>query len=447
MRGNPASGEGVRRRPRYSHGVQSISVSPAAPRFLLPRHRIGLVLALLASAAALFPWLIDSGPSLRYAIDIDVYREGAKAFLAGDNLYTRSYSVGGIELPFTYPPLAAILFIPLALVPYGVALVGWTLLTAVLMWWCLAVVLRHVLPALADADHRVIAVWLLPLALVAEPVRETLAFGQINVILMALVLADTLTRRPLLPRGVLIGLAAAIKLTPAVFILVFLVQRRWRSAAVTFLSGVGFTLAAAAVSPGTSLTYWLNTLSDTSRIGNEAYSSNQSIRGFLARLTEPGEQASTVVWSVLVVLALGLITAAMLRVHHVTRSAEPALGVVLLASTVALVCSPVSWSHHWVWLIPVAVALAWTAWQRRSAPAAVLAALTLAAVFASPHWLLPNDYGLEYTWPWWAHVAGNSYVVVALAVVATAVAAPRVLVPAAGFRAAGSSGGITDHRR
>ena len=124
MRGNPASGEGVRRRPRYSHGVQSISFSPAAPRFILPRHRIGVVLALLASAATLFPWLIDSGPSLRYAIDIDVYREGAKAFLAGDNLYTRSYSVGGIELPFTYPPLAAILFIPLALVPYGVALVG-----------------------------------------------------------------------------------------------------------------------------------------------------------------------------------------------------------------------------------------------------------------------------------------------------------------------------------
>ena len=130
MRGNPASGEGVRRRPRYSHGVQSISVSPAAPRFILPRHRIGVVLALLASAATLFPWLIDSGPSLRYAIDIDVYREGAKAFLAGDNLYTRSYSVGGIELPFTYPPLAAILFIPLALVPYGVALVGTALMRA-----------------------------------------------------------------------------------------------------------------------------------------------------------------------------------------------------------------------------------------------------------------------------------------------------------------------------
>ncbi|QGU05023.1 glycosyltransferase 87 family protein [Corynebacterium comes] len=405
--------------------MQSISVSsPAAPRFTLPHHRIGVILAILASTAALLPWLIDSGPSLRYAIDIDVYRQGARAFLASDNLYTRSYQVGGIELPFTYPPLAAILFIPLALVPYGVALVGWTLLSAVLLGWCLTIVLRHVFPTLADADHRVLATWLLPLALVAEPVRETLAFGQINIILMALVLADTLTRRPLMPRGVLIGLAAAIKLTPAVFILVFLVQRQWRSAAITFLAGVGFTLAAAAFSLDTSLTYWLNTLTDTGRIGNEAYSSNQSIRGLLARLVEPGEQAPTAVWLVLVFACLGLIIAAMLRVQ---RYGQP-IGVVLLASTVALVCSPVSWSHHWVWLIPLGVTLLGVAWQRRN-QAAVLAVLIFAAVFSSPHWLLPNDYGREYGWSWWAHVAGNSYLVVVLAVVVAAVIVPQVLVP------------------
>lgn len=406
--------------------MQTITApAPETSPFTGPVHRIGVIIAVLASLAALLPWLLDSGPSLRYAIDIDVYREGAKAFMAGDNLYTRSYQVGGIELPFTYPPLAAILFIPLALVPYGFALVGWTLLTAVLLWWCMTIVLRHILPTLADAGHRVIAAWLLPLALVAEPVRETLAFGQINVILMALVLADTLTRRPLLPRGVLIGLAAAIKLTPAVFILVFLVQRRWRAAATTFLAGVGFTLAAAAVSLENSLTYWLSTLPDTSRIGNEAYASNQSIRGLLARLVDPGEQAPTALWFVLVLLSLGLVITAMLRV----AKHEQTLGVVLLASTVALVCSPVSWSHHWVWLLPIGVTLLGVAWQRRSSGAAVLALLLFAAVFSSPHWLLPNDYGLEYTWPWWALVVGNSYVVVALAVVVSAVITPQVLVP------------------
>ncbi|NLP39052.1 MAG: DUF2029 domain-containing protein [Corynebacterium pollutisoli] len=369
-----------------------------------------VVLAVAASVAALLPWLIDAGPALRYAIDIDVYRAGARAFLEGDNLYTRSYEVGGITLPFTYPPLAAILFIPVALVPYPVALVGWTLASAVLLWWCLVIVLRHAVPAV---NHRVIATWILPLALLAEPVRETLGFGQINIILMALVLADTLTRRPWLPRGVLIGLAAAIKLTPAVFILVFLVRRQWRDAAVTFLSGVGFTLAAALVSWRNSWTYWLDTLTDTGRIGGEAYASNQSIRGVLARLAEPGEQADRLLWLVLVIGALGLIIVAMLR-------AQTMLATVLLASTAALLCSPVSWSHHWVWLIPVAVTLL-------LGPGRVLGAVVLLAVFTSPHWLLPNNHGAEHAWPWWAQLVGSSYLLVTLAVVVAAIVSPRVL--------------------
>ena len=369
-----------------------------------------VVLAVAASVAALLPWLIDAGPALRYAIDIDVYRAGARAFLEGDNLYTRSYEVGGIALPFTYPPLAAILFIPVALVPYPVALVGWTLASAVLLWWCLVIVLRHAVPAV---NHRVIATWILPLALLAEPVRETLGFGQINIILMALVLADTLTRRPWLPRGVLIGLAAAIKLTPAVFILVFLVRRQWRDAAVTFLSGVGFTLAAALVSWRNSWTYWLDTLTDTGRIGGEAYASNQSIGGVLARLAEPGEQADRLLWLVLVIGALGLIIVAMLR-------AQTMLATVLLASTAALLCSPVSWSHHWVWLIPVAVTLL-------LGPGRVLGAVVLLAVFTSPHWLLPNNHGAEHAWPWWAQLVGSSYLLVTLAVVVAAIVSPRVL--------------------
>jgi alpha-1,2-mannosyltransferase len=377
------------------------------------RNRTWTVIAAVASVVAVLPWLIDSGPSIRYAIDIDVYRAGAAALLDGDNLYTRGYEVGGITLPFTYPPLAAMLFVPLALVPYAVALVAWTLASVLLLWWCLVIVLRHAAPRLAD--HRMIATWILPFALVAEPVRETIGFGQINILLMALVLIDTLTRRPWLPRGVLIGLAAAIKLTPAVFILVFLVRREWRNAAVTFLAGVGFTLAAAAVHWENSRTYWLDTLRDTGRIGGESYSSNQSLRGFLARLAEPGESADSLVWLILVLLALGLVVWAMVRVDSLLWS-------VLLASTVALVCSPVSWSHHWVWLVPIAVTLGMTAGRLPR----VLAAAVVLAVLTSPHWLLPNN-GAEHAWPWWAQVLGSSYLVVTLAVVGAAAVAPAAL--------------------
>ena len=385
-----------------------ITSEPASPPSS-HRHRLWTLLAVLASAAALYPWLIDDG-GLRYAIDIDVYRAGAAALLDGDNLYTRDYEVSGIRLPFTYPPLAAMLFVPLALVPYPVALIGWTLGSVVLLWWCLTIVLRHLLPH--RVDHRTLALWALPFALVAEPVRETIGFGQINIMLMALVLADTLTRRPWLPRGVLIGLAAAIKLTPAVFILVFLVRRRWRDAAVTFLAGVGFTLAAAVVHWENSRTYWLDTLSDTGRIGGESYSSNQSIRGLLARLADPGEQASSGLWLVLVVVVLALVVAAMWR-------ARTMLSTVLLASTVALLCSPVSWSHHWVWLVPIALALL--------VHARALFALVALAVYTSPHWLLPNNNNVEQTWPWWAQIVGNSYLVVTVVVVVAALISPAVL--------------------
>lgn len=372
------------------------------------------MVAVLASVAAVLPWLVDAGPSLRYAIDIDVYRAGAAALLDGDNLYTRGYEVGGITLPFTYPPLAAMLFVPLTLVPYPLALVTWTISSVVLLWWCLVIVLRHAAPA--RWNHRVLATWILPFALLAEPVRETLGFGQINILLMALVLIDTLTKRPWLPRGVLIGLAAAIKLTPAVFILVFLVRRQWRHAVVTFLSGVGFTLLAAALSWQNSWTYWLDTLSDTGRIGGESYASNQSLRGLLARLAERGESADTLLWLGLVIAALGLIIWAMVRVDDL-------LWTVLLASTVALLCSPVSWSHHWVWLIPVAVTLAVTP----GVLPRVLAGAVALAVFTSPHWLLPNSNGVEHDWPLWAQALGSSYLVVTSAVVVAAAVSPGAL--------------------
>ena len=118
-------------------------------------------------------------------------------------------------------------------------------------------------------------------------------------------------------------------------------------------------------------------------------------------------------WLVLVIGALGLIIVAMLR-------AQTMLATVLLASTAALLCSPVSWSHHWVWLIPVAVTLL-------LGPGRVLGAVVLLAVFTSPHWLLPNNHGAEHAWPWWAQLVGSSYLLVTLAVVVAAIVSPRVL--------------------
>ncbi|WP_165857965.1 glycosyltransferase 87 family protein [Corynebacterium alimapuense] len=415
----------------------SLIVSPLErPAWLSGRSRTVVVaISVLLAVAALLPWLITSGLSWYYHIDYDVYREGGRAFLEGQELYTRLYQVEGIDLPFTYPPLAAILFAPLAWIPLGLGSALLTVATAVALWWCVVLVVRHSLPEWSDQDHRVIATIVLPLALLAEPVRETLSFGQVNILLMTLVLTDVLARRTLLPRGVLIGLAAAIKLTPAVFILIFFVRRQWREAATTVASAVAVTLLAALISPQNSLTYWLDTLSDPGRIGGLAYAGNQSIRGMLTRLSDPEQTSSSLPWLVLVILALATIITAMVLVERTARNtdASPDLGLVLLASLAALLCSPVSWSHHWVWLVPFAVALAIAAWHAPKGTyrrlAFFLATGVTAVMLIGPHWLLPRTNDVEYDWPWWTQLLGNSYLVVAILILISALWAPSLMIP------------------
>ncbi|QGU07148.1 Polyprenol-phosphate-mannose-dependent alpha-(1-2)-phosphatidylinositol mannoside mannosyltransferase [Corynebacterium occultum] len=427
--------------------AESASPGPSPlPVFQGPRHRIRTLLALLATTVVLLPWVFDI-PSiwggilngteinvLRYHIDFHVYREGALALLAGDNIYLRDYEVRGIVLPFTYPPLGAILFTPLTLLPMMPGAAVWALITVVLLWWCMVIVLRRALPQLGTVDHRILATWALPVALLFEPVRETLSFGQINVLLMLLVLLDTLGRQSRLPRGILIGLAAAIKLTPAVFILYFLVRRDWKGAATTVASGVFFTLLAFALNPTISWTYWLDTLQNTDRIGGLAYTANQSFQGMLFRVLP--ESSVGPAWLVLVILGLVGIIAAMLRVQGAASSAETsALGLVMLNSLVALVCSPVSWSHHWVWLVPVALLCAvtlWRSWDRDPLTRRVAGGMTLlsiSCVLLQPHWSLPNTREQELDWSWWVQPWGNSYLIIAIFLVISALLLPRLLPP------------------
>ena len=125
--------------------------------------------------------------------------------------------------------------------------------------------------------------WALPAALLLEPIRSTLTYGQINSLLMALVAFDCLTRAPRWPRGILVGIAAAVKLTPAVFLLFFLLRRDLRSAARAGLSFAACTGAGFALAPDDSLRYWTQNAYQPTRIGGIAYAANQSILGTLAR--------------------------------------------------------------------------------------------------------------------------------------------------------------------
>jgi alpha-1,2-mannosyltransferase len=397
------------------------------------RRRAALLVTLNLTAVAIYFVSFGHGIGLGgYHIDLDVYRTGARVLLHGGDLYGRLPRLGdGHELPFTYPPFAALCFVPLAILGYSTA--NW-LLTAVTIacvaasLWCFAAST----PGEAGARMRRLLPWALPAALLLEPVRSTLAYGQINALLMALITFDCLTRAPRWPRGIGVGIAAAVKLTPGVFLLFFLLRRDRRSAARAGLSFAACTSVAFALAPHDSLRYWTQIAYQPARIGGIAYAANQSILGTLARfgLANP---ARAWLWLVLCLLAAALAVTGMrgaLQTGHMTHA-------LLLNAAAGLLISPISWSHHWVWAAPALLTcLATTSPNRRRPPTlAVLALLTFAI---APHWLLLSGDGRELHWAWWQQATGDSYALTALA--ALTWAAIRSLLPSPIRRGLGPAG-------
>jgi alpha-1,2-mannosyltransferase len=299
------------------------------------------------------------------------------------------------HLPFTYPPVAALAFWPLSILPDGLARIVWCLVEVLSLVAILGLSLTGVAP---EADRR--RVWLWSAALCApayllDPVRLTIYFGQINLVLCALLLWD-LTRpirlgRHTLPQGVIVGLAGAIKLVPLIFVPFLAVTGRVRAALWAVAAFFGASLVAVAVIPGPSWAYWTRYVRDASRVGEPGFFLNQSVVGMGDRLIHhhlaPGVAAALQ----LVVIVLGLTLA---RWAWVEGSAF--LGMLICAST-GLLASPISWQHHLVWAVPVVVWLVVA--PDRPKHGALWAGGAWFALWLSP---------LEWTGgePGWAHMRG-----------------------------------------
>ncbi|GGY63482.1 membrane protein [Streptomyces olivaceoviridis] len=321
-------------------------------------------------------------------IDLMVYRAEGATVRAGGDLYALRATAA--RLPTTYPPFAALLFTPLPLLDTA-------LLRALATAGNLVLLVVFVRLSLKLVGHaRVETVWWVAAPAVwCEPVWTTVRYGQINLLLAVLVLWD-LTRRPAGGSdrwtGVGLGLAAAVKLTPALFPVFLLATglvarlrgghgepwlRHARGAAVAF---AGATLLAAAVLPYDSWRFWTQTLFRASRVGRAEDTANQALRGVLARLLhtpEPGAPWTACV-AVMAVLGLAVAVRAELR-------GQRAWAVCVCAVT-ALLISPVSWTHHWVWCVPL-VLLLWTRGRR----AAALGTLLVFCSYAP--WWVPHGTG------------------------------------------------------
>lgn len=381
----------------------------------LPRSAVLIAQAVLCLAATTVYLLsyrhgIGIGPD---HIDLDVYRIGARAWLHGRNLYGHlPPTPTGLRLGFTYPPIAAVLLAPLAVVPAAVAGAVITLVTVALVAAVLWLFLRRVAGPATTA--RALG-WLLPAVLFVEPVRDTLGFGQINVILMAMVAFDALVVSPRWPRGALTGLAAAVKLTPAAFVLFFLLRRDYRAAGTAALSFAVATAAGFALAGPDSVRYWTHAVFQFRRIGNPDFAFNQSLQGVLARAgLSPQAPAGQAAWLVLSAIVLVVTVLAMRRALAAHRD-ELALCLNALA---ALLISPISWSHHWVWCVPLLLTLAVTGIFNSSRRTLAIAAGGLVLFALAPQRFLPRTHNHELHWALWQQAVGSSYVLFAAMVLA-----------------------------
>ncbi|MEU3186105.1 glycosyltransferase 87 family protein [Streptomyces sp. NPDC006923] len=270
------------------------------------------------------------------------------------------YLSPGTRYGFTYPPFAAVSMLPMALVSWPVAVgvsVGLGIAASVLLLrWLAGPVIKR------EYRHRwfafVVAGCLFALF---EPVRDTFSFGQVNLLLVALVFADARLLATGRGRyaGIGIGLATAIKLTPALFIGYLLITGRRRQAGVAAGTAGAATLLAALVDPGASRAFWTEALWNTDRVGSLSYVSNQSLQGVLARLRPDHPGGGLWLVCVLAVLAVWAY-----RARAAVRDGDDRAGFALTGLAACLV-SPVTWVHHLVWVIPALIVLTDTALSRR----------------------------------------------------------------------------------
>lgn len=323
-------------------------------------------------------------------VDLDVYQYTGHVVLDGGNILTARVPAAdpANRLAFIYPPFAALLCIPLVIVPH-------TLLQA-LMTTASALAVLAVLYRLGLRGWTASLVSAGCLLLV-EPVRETIGFGQVNLLLMALVVLDLAPGRRLvagkrwLPTGALTGLAAAIKVTPALFAVYLLVARQRREAAGVVLTVAVLTLGAGVLMPAESAGFVRLLLEGDTRTGPAHYLFNQSILGAALRVAGESEVSRYAGLALSAVVALlGAYVAALWH-----RRGEALLAVVLCGTATTL-ASPLSWTHHFVWVVPLAVVLV----RGTSLPRGLrIAGLAFAVwVSAAPFRLLPAAHGLELTY-------------------------------------------------
>ncbi|ODR04926.1 hypothetical protein BHQ15_16325 [Mycolicibacillus koreensis] len=383
------------------------------------------MLALSVIARLAWIWLVPHGTNF---VDLHVYIDGAAALDTPGALYDYVYrgQTPEFDLPFTYPPFAALVFYPLHLLPFPVVAAAWQAGTIVALYAAVRVSQR----LLGVLDARPAAMAWTAVMLWIEPVRSTLNYGQINVLLMLATLVAVASRRAWLS-GLLVGVAAGIKLTPGVAVVYFLGARRWTAALVTVLVFAGSVAVSYLLVGQAAHRYFTSLLGDADRIGPIGTTFNQSWRAVLSRIAGHDVGYGPLV---LAAIAVTVVTAVL---AWRALGADDRLGRLLVVELVGLLVSPISWSHHWVWVVLLILWL-FHGPARRRLGARVFGWGWLAVTLLGVPWVL--GFAQSSIWqigrPWYLAWAAVVYLAGALATMAwmaaTARTAPRVTPGSAG---------------
>ena len=428
------------------------------------------ILGWLCLLGATYPQMYGKDYKLPQHFDVYVYWYALNNWFSGNSLYDW-YALPDYKMyPFTYPPFGAWALSPLTWFDYETAarlmIMAIALQTAVIV----ALVGRSLGWSWGSAFA--IAPWAAILVQQClEPFNQSVGFAQVNTAMMALVMIDVAAPDSWKGRGVASGLAAAIKLTPAIAVLIFLLRRQWRSAITMVTTSLAVTLLSWVISPGESARFFFDAMWDPQRAGDAYYTSNQNLKGFVARALP--ENAWSITWAIAVALALVAAVWLCLRIQAAATSvvtphiisddaapgplnaAAPATGATVSAApaapagdaaepaasdavatspaspvlpenlatlltaavimTLGLLVSPITWSHHWVWGLATVVVLIVVALRLKSLALMGTALVQGALFIMAPHWWFSHGQVNELHWNVVEQLVGSSYTLAAIA--------------------------------
>jgi alpha-1,2-mannosyltransferase len=364
-----------------------------------------VLLAISIAARLAWTYLVPNGANF---VDLHVYVGGAGMLDQPGALYDYVYAdqTPDFPLPFTYPPFAAVVFYPLHLLPFGLVALAWQLGIMAALYGVVRISQR-LLPG--SGDRRIAMLWT-AVGIWIEPLRSTFDYGQINVLLVLAVLYAVYSARWWLS-GLLVGLAAGVKLTPAVSGLYFVGARRWGTALFSAVVFFGTVAVSALVVGDQTRYYFTELLGDADRVGPIGTSFNQSWRGGISRIL--GHDAG---YGPLVLAAIAVTAVLALLAWRAVGGADDRLGAIVVVQLFGLLLSPISWTHHWVWLIPLMIWLLHGPLRERLG-ARILGWGWLGLAVIGPPWLL--SFAQPTIWvisrPWYLAWAGLIYIVATLA--------------------------------